>query len=206
MDDTTPLVWIERLASLSLFLVAIGVVGELIAHRLERPIRSRQDTAKELEIAQLKKATADANQAAAQASERAANAERDAQTERLERTKIENRLAWRRVDKETHDSLVSMLKPYAGTTISVVEMGDIEARTFGADIVKVFHDAGWTVQLAGVGIASPPPYGLQCSVNENLPGGKVLAEALRRLPTAKVEVNGSRTTVGEVFVALKPPA
>jgi hypothetical protein len=43
MDDVTLLAWIEKGKTLSVFLVALGVVGEFLGDRLEKPVRKRLD-------------------------------------------------------------------------------------------------------------------------------------------------------------------
>jgi hypothetical protein len=206
MDDLAALTWLERAASVSLFLVAVGVVGEFLIHRIEGPVRRRIEAAKDLEIARLNKDAEEAKQLAADANARAANAELEGQKEKLKRVELESRLAWRRISPAVHDSLLQILKAHAGAVVEVTEMGDIEARTFATDIVKTFRDSGWVVHVNGVGVVSPPQYGVQCSVNDAFPAGKALETALLKIvPTAKIQLNKNLTIVGNIFVALKPP-
>jgi hypothetical protein len=78
MDDVTLLAWIEKGKTLSVFLVALGVVGEFLGDRLEKPVRKRLDDAHAAVIAQLGKDAAGASAEAAHATERAARAEQQA--------------------------------------------------------------------------------------------------------------------------------
>jgi hypothetical protein len=204
MDDATLLAWIDRGRTLSFALVAVGVVGEFLVDRVSGPIIKRRDDAQRAEIARLNKDAGDARRSASEAVERAAIAEENTEKEKIARLKLEERLAWRRIGPKEHDAMVTALKPHAGAVVEVFQLGDIEANTFAADIIKTLRDSGWVVRITGAGVLVPPTYGLQCSINESLPAGKSLAVAFKSLPTAQITSDTGLPLIARIRVLLRP--
>src|SRR5712691_8122020 len=71
--------WIETGKIIAALLVAIGVAGEFLGDFLAKPLERKLEAARQAELVQLRKETAEANQ--------------KAETERLTRLKIEEKLA-----------------------------------------------------------------------------------------------------------------
>src|SRR6266568_506039 len=191
--------------------VAVGVTGESVfgfmhwrkSNQLRR-IQSAENLAQEREIERLNKESESIRLDTAKAVERAANAEREAEKERLARIMIEERLAARRISPEQHRELVAVLNPYRGSSVELEKLGDLEAGRFADDIVLALKDSGWNVVVSLSGIVSPPVYGLHCAVNES-PAGKALGAAFRRLPTAQVNSLPRLPISAQIIVGLKPP-
>ncbi len=205
MDDVAKLLWVERAMNISALLVAIGVSGEFLGNWIAGPIRKRLDAVKETEIARLNKEAGEARKAAGKAIERAAIAEENTEKEKFARLKLEERFAWRRISSKDHDALVAALESHAGATVEVTKLGDMEAGVFADDLIKTLRDSGWLVTVNFAGMMAPPPYGLQCSINENLPAGKLLSVAFKSLPTAAIAPDPNLPVVARILVGLKPP-
>jgi hypothetical protein len=81
---------------------------------------------------------------AAKANERAAEANRIAEGERLERVKIEQRLAWRSLeDTDQQQRIVSKLKKFPGTPFVLRVFQELEAFRLLNRIVDILHSAIW---------------------------------------------------------------
>jgi hypothetical protein len=205
VEDATLLLWVERGKIVAGLFVAIGVVGEFLGDFIASPIIKRRDAAQQAEIARLNKEAGDARKAAGDAMERAASLEQQAEQERLARVKIEERLALRRIGAKEHDALVSALRPYAGASVGVFKLRDIEAEPFAMDIIRVLTDSGWQLDVRGLGGTLPPIIGLQITVNDALPAGKALAAAFKSLPSAHIESKSDLPMAAYISVGLKPP-
>jgi hypothetical protein len=120
---------------------------------------------------------------------------------------LQQRLEHRRISATDHKKMVAALLPFQGSVVNLTKLGDGEAAQFADDLLSVFKEAGWSVQLTYVGLVSPPKYGLSCMVNESSKEGVALSAALGKLPTADVRsANLPPPTVADIFVGLKPPA
>jgi hypothetical protein len=186
-------------------IVVIGVAGESffgIRHwwnsRKLQSLQQLENDTQRAEIVRLSKETADANV-------RASEANQKAEEEKLARIKLEERLAWRRISPKEYPAFVAALKPFKRSVVEVTKLGEVEAGQFADDVVKMFADSEWGVQLRTIGTFSPPQYGLQCEVNEGMPGGKALAAILKMLPTASVRSTPELPTVARILVGLRPP-
>jgi len=212
---------LDTLIQVFAVLVAIGIMGEVgfgvrhwVLNRRLHVIQHAEDLNQEETISGLKKDAALALERAAKAEEnlgeakrQAAEANRIAEQERLERIKIEERLASRRISKSKKEEIVKLLTPFAGARITLQKIGDDEATEFANDLISVLKESHWTVDLSIMGMISPPKYGLQCTVDKS-PAGQAFAKAIRGLPTATVTVDESVNdpyTHVWCLVALKPP-
>jgi len=117
---------------------------------------------------------------------------------------LQQRLEHRRISPVHHARFVAALRPYAGSTLALIKLGDLEAGTFADDILSVLADAGWRVNLTTIGVMGPPKYGLQCSINDQSQAGKFLASVMRELPTASIESAPHLPVVADIIVGLKP--
>jgi len=143
--------WIEAGSSIALLLVAIGVGYEFVANRLERPLRAKLDIAREAEMTQLRKDTAEANA-------RAAEANRKAEEEHVARLKIETQLAPRRLTSFQEEVIIRSLEGYKNAPLKTVCMIDIavygnndsEAFDFARELWSAFGKAGCKSNFVGV--------------------------------------------------------
>jgi outer membrane murein-binding lipoprotein Lpp len=140
-----------------------------------------------------------------EAKQKAAETDEKAELLKRENLRLEERLAHRRIIPAQHAKFVAALRPYAGSTVVLTKLGDSEAGRFADDLIAIFSDAGWNVNLNMSGMVSPPIYGLQCSINEQSQAGKSLATVARQLPTANIESAPQLPVVANIFVGLKPP-
>jgi hypothetical protein len=192
----------------TIVLIALTVVSGSVALVLGDRINEKQSE-------QLRKFDAGLTEAktkAAEAGERAGKLEIEADKQReraataeKELLELRQRLAWRRISPKEYPALVSALKPYHEYAVEVTKLGEVEAGQFADDILKLFGDAGWKVHLSTIGAMMPPRYGLQCSVNEEIPAGKALGAILRSLPTASVVNDGKLPIAARIVVGLRPP-
>ena len=117
-----------------------------------------KDRQSETRIAELYKSAADANLTAGQARERAAEAEKHladanaraaeaekmAEGEHLERIKLEEKIAWRRLTVSQQRDIAFRLRRFAGEIGDCLYRGnDMEAFTFSSDIAAALREAGW---------------------------------------------------------------
>ena len=120
---------------------------------------------------------------------------------------LQQRLEHRRISASDHKKMVAALRPFQGSVVNLTKLGEGEAAQFADDLLSVFKEAGWSVQLTYIGLVSPPKYGLSCMVNESSKEGVALSAALGKLPTADVRsANLPPPIVAVIFVGLKPPA
>jgi hypothetical protein len=192
-------VWFAAFAAALLAITAIGV-----SNSNRRLLTSSDD----LDRAKDRKLQADLrlkDEEIAKANARASEAAQKAEEEMLARIKLEGRFAWRRIVPAEYPKMVGQLRPFHGSSVEVTQLGEAEASSFAADILKMFSDAKWNVSSNRIGTISSPQYGLQCMVNEEVPAGRALATVLKSLPTAKVVSVPELPMVGRILVGLKPP-
>jgi hypothetical protein len=140
-------------------LVVIGVGGELVVHVISSrankkliALQKSEALAQEAEIARMKKDSAFFELDIAKANKGAAEANRIAEAERLERIKIEERLSGWKLNSEAQKRLTAELKPYAKTPFDL-SINPAEAN-FMETIDAVLLAAGWERQLPKA--AGPP--------------------------------------------------
>lgn len=154
MEDAKLLSWIETGQLVAALLVAVGVAGEFVGSFWAKPIRERMEQAQALRMKKLEadgieanKASAIANQAAAEANARGAQLEKDAAHARLETERLKESMAWRRLTTHQHDQIVAALRGKITKRVWVeCSDADHEASQFHADIYKALEDAGVQVQ------------------------------------------------------------
>jgi hypothetical protein len=159
-----------------------GVIALYFATRLgaaKDEALTRFQTESAVKVAQANEGAAKANETAAAANERAGRADERASRLEVEAAQqraraaeaeralleLQQRLAPRRIDSALQKKLVAALRPYHGSVVVLTQLGDAEAAQFANDLIKVFQEAGWQLQLNRIGVASPPPYGLVCSID-----------------------------------------
>ncbi len=171
---------------------------QLTAAKLELASQQERTANADARVAGLEKDAANAKSEMAKQQTRAANAEKAL-------LKLQQRLEPRRISRAQHGRFVAALRPYAGSTLALTKLGDLEAGTFADDILSVLADAGWHVNLRIVGVMGPPAYGLKCSINEQSRAGESLATVMGQLPTAAVEPDRGTSLIANIIVGLKPP-
>jgi uncharacterized protein YigA (DUF484 family) len=121
----------------------------------------------------IKADTAKANATAAQANERAAGLTKAAaeaqlalERERIERLKLEARIAPRRITQEQRQAIAGVLasaqKPIV---IEATLLGDQEAELYGEALLSALQAAGAATRANRSGYMSPPQYGVQLTLD-----------------------------------------
>jgi hypothetical protein len=127
--------------------------------------------------------------------ERAAAAERSL-------LELQHRLAWRTLTTEQIKQFVAELSQFAGTRVTLVGFGEIEARRFAEQIVSVLQSAKWSVQTNFMGTSAIPQYGLVCAH----PNGDKTAEVfIRLMKEANIDVTERVDPNVQIGVGLKAP-
>src|SRR5713101_6203671 len=117
-------IFLAGFAAVGLVITGIGVSRSNGAlNKSSEELSHAKDLRAEEEIAAVNCLAGDAN-------ERAAEANRTAEQEKLARVRLEERFAWRRINPKEHDALVALLKPHAGALVELRQHGEIEAATF----------------------------------------------------------------------------
>lgn len=195
-------------------LVLLGTIGAIRSTGILDRYKDERISENEVKTEKAKADAANANKEAAQANEHTAKLEKEAaaltesaEMERLARVKIEERLAWRRVDPTLYKRFVKELIPFAGSVISLNPLGngDPETGTFTEDIAKLMHDANWKVQIATGNVQIPVPVGLICKVDDQTKAGKALIVFLKTLPCANIQLTPNLGMVAIITVGIRPP-
>jgi hypothetical protein len=145
-------VYIAAVAVAAIATFFVSFFGSRLAKEKDAELL-RYQTESDVTIAAAKKDAAEAqaraatsNQHAAQAELSAASALRTAESERLARIEIEERVAWRRIPAEERSRIGSKLKRFSGQRASLwFNVGDVEGFTFISDIERALQGAGWSV-------------------------------------------------------------
>jgi hypothetical protein len=88
----------------------------------------------------------------AKANERAADANRMAEQERLARLQLEARLADRTLSPAQQAALTERLKAWSGVTVDVIIWGDTpEITIISSQVLEVMRRANWTIQSGHAG-------------------------------------------------------
>jgi hypothetical protein len=161
------------------FAVAVGTYGSIKMGAIKERFSDERTTALETQTEQAKaelgtaqadiaKANAQiagANETAAKANERAAALEKEAAQARTEQERLKGQLAWRRVSQELYNRLVVAMRAVklSGPLDVAFPLGDAEAATLAADIIKALKAGGITIKGDGASAAAfmpTPPTGI----------------------------------------------
>ena len=213
--------WSSVSSKLLVFAVVTGIlaavasglsswIGSAVTTRVQDLAGSRL-TAAELELQKSRERTATLESSVAEANARAAEANRVAEGERLERIRIEAGLASRHVTPDRSSKLSAAFSAIRERVpiIRIVLLGDKEASDFGKDIASAVIAGGVDVQTVSIGQMAPPPYGVQVMdatdglVMAALKAADITATAAARLPLPGI---GLASGVPVLLVGLKPPA
>ncbi len=160
--------WLLILGALAIF---VGTIGAFTMSAAREYFAKERALANEAEVARAgataesaKAAAAIANEAAAKANERAAQANLAAESERIERLKLEEKLAPRSFSLQEKTQLVARLKPFSSEPIDIVvfPVGSPDIAPLAEKIERILSESGWIVrtwtdlsgkQLSGASIA-----------------------------------------------------
>jgi hypothetical protein len=123
--------------------------SELLRAKDEQLARDLQG--KDIKIVEAKTDAARATEHAALANERAAEANKKAEKERLERIKLEVKVAWRRLSPEQHEKMVNALSDQRFSMYFEYSQSDPEAVQFAEDIFKSLK------VVTGINVYPPHP-------------------------------------------------
>lgn len=176
MNDAS---WLGFFQWLSIIAILISLIGAICSNYLE----TRVTNAMKSEIAHIYKQAAESNAIAANANKRteelkAENLKLAVELERnrLARLEIERRVGPRYISPEEKETIISVLRPYAGQRIIIrVVSRDPEVQSFAADMNAALKGAGWQVTLDNSSVQQNPiPYGIRCLISKQ-PSDSVLA-------------------------------
>lgn len=167
----------------------------------------------EAKMAQLNINAANAISESANASERAANVEKqniELQTilerERSARLKLEAQIAPRSLSSPQRDALVKYLIEAAKPlNVNVILIGDREAELYGNQIASALQEAKVHFQLNHVGIMSPPPYGIQITLQPNSTKSISFKNAFEKASVPAIVASGNIGQFdAQILIGLKP--
>ena len=132
---------------------------------------------------------ADAEQHIAEANAKAAEASEAAERERLARTQLEGRFAWRRIEPKSQKAAIDLLKAYKGSTVTfqVGGLRDPELDGFVQQVYNIFDSSAWKVDYSRYGLSTDPILGCSCQVDARTPAGQALEKACSHFPGAKIQ-------------------
>jgi hypothetical protein len=187
----------------------------------ERISRNEADTAlarKTAATANEGAATANAN--AATANENAAKAnertellrqsnlevQRELERERMERLRLEESVAPRRLSDEQRSSLITALRSAPQPlTVQVTLLGDQEAGTYGKAILEALNAANVQGSAGRAGIMTPPPYGIKLTLQQGNPKSVAIKAAFEQ---AHIPITSSFADTGafdaRILIGLRP--
>lgn len=146
------------LAAAAAATVVVATSGSIISHKRES---AAAEAALAAYKAQAGEQIAKADAGAATAIKEAALANERTEHERVERLKLEARLAPRRLTQKQHEMLASALKAEQPTPeIIIYYLGDPADSLLAQDIAKAFQDAGSQARVEAETFISPLPPGL----------------------------------------------
>ena len=171
-----PSILLLLLSLLGAGLVALGVAGEFRIHTQAGKVESDMRS-KSLELVAItQKSASDANERTrilevqikgydkeiSDANERAAGAQKTAESERLERVRLETRLvalrrqsAARRLSGKQQEKLADLLRPKPTPLLVAWYPGDNESRDLGNDLIETLTSAKWTPVKGMLGPGGP---------------------------------------------------
>jgi len=143
--------------------------------------------------AYLKREIAEAGQRAAEADARAAEADRKTEEERLERLKLEAKIAPRRLNADQQHAITAALKPFSGRKVMVKSYAqDVEAAILGKQIIESLKFANIEVSDNTLSVSSFRSIALAVHVTGN--DETLVATLLDAL-----------SSVGNLYVTPEPP-
>lgn len=141
----TFMLWGLALAALAALVIGFSTRLVVVRSAQLSNVQGNLNTAKDRQLqADLKAKSETATEGIATAQKKAALANRIAESERLERVKLQERVSWRTVSPETIAAIGSRLKTYRGVRIGIGTLADNdEAVAFSEDIAAIVRAADW---------------------------------------------------------------
>jgi hypothetical protein len=105
---------------------------------------------------------------------------------------LEGRLAWRTVTPQQYKAWSELLVPFAKSRVVIVvyENSEAEAKSFGHDLVHLFHDGGkWDAVFNDSNVSVPLPEGIICQLKKDkadTPAGKAFRTVMSKFPGAQI--------------------
>jgi hypothetical protein len=129
---------------LAVGLTAAAAVAGVLTWYFSSKLANVKDAAFERFKEESKVAVASANEKAAEATARAAEANRIAEEEKLARVKLETRLAPRRLSAESQEAVVNAIKRFTPQSFDILSYADDpESTRLANDIYAILQRAGW---------------------------------------------------------------
>ncbi|CAB3782009.1 hypothetical protein [Paraburkholderia fynbosensis] len=212
--------WSNVVAIVGAVLAAIGAYGSFWTGNIRDRYSDERISKNEADTASARKTAAVANESAAKASENVAKAnertellrqsnlevQRQLEKERLERLRLEASIAPRRLSEQQRWSLVSSLQsapqPLAA---QITLLGDEEAGGYEKAIWGTLNAAKVQVAAEMAGIMSPPPYGVQLTLQKGNPRSAAIKSAFE---SAHIPITTSYGEIGKldarILIGLRP--
>ena len=139
--------WSDTWAFLTVFLTIIAAIAGVIAWKFATWTAQTKD-------AELKKYKSDAAVAIAQANDRAAQANREAQ-------ELKSKFAWRNLSVDQINTLIDLLSTKSGSVHIVFIGQDPESTTYATQLKICFTEAKWGVTFSGEAYLGNLVFGVQ---------------------------------------------
>lgn len=194
-----------------LFGTAAILTGQILSRRQEARIASAQwDAAQANErAAEAEAGTATALVETAAIKERANKLELEAakQRERAARAEkelleLQQRLAWRTFTTEQKRRFIAELSQFRGTRVVLLRIGDMEADLFARQIISILREAKWSLTENFAGVLGPPEYGVVCTYP---PGDRPAETFIGLLESANILVERREGRELQITVGLRTP-
>jgi hypothetical protein len=104
---------------------------------------------------------------------------------------------------EQEAEAVKILREFAGTVVSVIEIEDPEAEPLAGQITQIARDGGLEVAVSRFGALVPAQYGVICTHGPKDPAATALVRLLRSFNLLVFDRTGSPDQF-EILVGLKP--
>jgi hypothetical protein len=174
--------WLNLAKTLGGIGIFVALAVRILADWVAGPLREKVDRDRELHMAELTKeveqsrvAIAIANAAAAKASERAAEFERDAEQARADQERFKQQAAWRELTPKIAAQMRDTLARQPRSAVLAYIANDPEAVYLAIQVSKVLTDAKWTT--AGIQART---YAHNAIFGINVSGPNAVAVALLR--------------------------
>jgi hypothetical protein len=194
-------------------LVFLGTIGVIWSSGIRERYANERISKNEAETAIAKANAAKAEENAAAANERTEvlreenlATQRELERERLERVRLEAKIAPRRLSQEQRSTLVNELKSGPQPiTIEFTRLGDLEASMYADAILTALGSAGVKGVVNNVGVQAPPRYGVHILVNSKSPKAMTIKDAFEkaRIP-AEISFADTGTFDAKILVGLRP--
>ncbi len=191
-------IWLYDVSNVGLIIgLVIGIISTVLVvwmGNVKEEYLNRELADSRERTATLEKQSTELRVAVSNADARAAEANEKAESERLERIRLEEDLAWRRLSKEQQQLITTKLASFSGQPVSIwYGAGDKEAETLAWELGSALQSAKWIVfsPASKINLAqSGAPFG---SVSPNETGITIASTG------DKQSIEASKALVHELF-------